>query len=341
MLDWATATSRQTCTHRELCLQELCQQLHRAGYNFNPEPNFGNVPVQRKADLSAVLLSRTVGGLSKESNPFPLPPHRDEFTPVAPGADDSTASRRSSSRSKSQVISYFLFLIHRWHHDDNVCILPLFQADIEGSQGPEQSWHMDGDADGIILLLSMMSIDPTYHGVFLYSGSCMYEIRKLRDTYYKLFCEQFQSVPSLRGDGRLLKDVMPGDYEAEKLATAWTLWTQFKLHEKGYARPWRRAYIKLDEFMIYVGSMSVVHFGARYPMRFGNDALQPCDASLWNLRLHLYIGDFVVPGAAGVVRDAAAQLDTQDIVSDPVLQAGLPYLVEGLSRSRDGFVFMK
>jgi hypothetical protein len=191
---------------------------------------------------------------------------------------------------------------------------------------------MDGASNAIILLMSMMCNDPAYVGVFLHSGKCVYEIRQLEKENYTLFCEQFQSVPSPLGNGTLLKDVMPGDSEAEKLATAWTLWTQHKLFEKdpSYTRPWQRAYIKLDEFMIFVGSMSVVHFGARYPMRFGDDALQPCKPNLWNLRLHLYIGDF---------GEAEAQLDTLDIVSHPVFQAALPYLVEGLSRLRRNFVF--
>ena len=219
--------------------------------------------------------------------------------------------------------------------------LPECQVEAVGRQGPDQSWHLDGDFDAIILLMNMMCNDPTYLGVFLYSGPCMYAIRKLRDEHYTAFCEQFETMKSVTEDGKFLKDVMPGVSKAEKLATAWSLWTQFKLHDMGFAKPWRRAYIKLDEFMIYVGSMSVVHFGARYPMRFGDSALEPCQFNLWNLRLHLYIGDFtVVSSDQGQRRadDVAAQLTTVDLVSHPVFQAGLSYLVEGLSRS-GGYTF--
>lgn len=171
-----------------------------------------------------------------------------------------------------------------------------------------------------------MCREPTHVGVFLFSGSCLYELRKIEDEFYDSFCAEFHQTKSKVYPEKLLKDVMPGESEAEKLATAWGLFARDKLHGQGLSTPWKRVYVRLPEFGMLVASFAVLHFGARYPMIFGRDF--NCHPNLWNMRLHVYVGNSVIASEDPQKRTELSkiQLDTINLVQDKILQAALPYM---------------
>ena len=99
-----------------------------------------------------------------------------------------------------------------------------------------------------------------------------------------------------------MKDKMKGTDDVEKLERAWRIYSRWRLTALGFGDEWKRAYLELDEFDLFMGSFSVFHFGARFPLFFGDDALLHVPADWYNLRLHLYSGDKDVPAGQSNVR---------------------------------------
>lgn len=126
---------------------------------------------------------------------------------------------------------------------------------------------------------------------------------------------------AISADGKLLADAMKGIRKEEKLDMAWNLYAQEKLTEAGFAGKWERAYIELDEFELVLGSMSVYHFGARYPCFSPVESI-PVD--WWHLRLHLYCGNKQVLASESVT--LAAEEIKGHVVEEKVAEATVDLL---------------
>jgi hypothetical protein len=137
---------------------------------------------------------------------------------------------------------------------------------------------------GLLVLLNM-NRGKAYLGTYLRSGGCIHFLKELVRTEYERFRVEFMSVRL--PDGKLLSQEMRGRDPAENLDVAWKLYAEEKLKGSGFADTWERAYIELDEFELALGSMSVYHFGARWPC-FSKD--EPIPLDWWHLRLHIYCG---------------------------------------------------
>jgi hypothetical protein len=137
---------------------------------------------------------------------------------------------------------------------------------------------------GLLVLLNM-NRGKAYLGTYLRSGGCVHFLKELVRTEYERFRVEFMSVRL--PDGKLLSQEMRGRDPAENLDVAWKLYAEEKLKGSGFADTWERAYIELDEFELALGSMSVYHFGARWPC-FSKD--EPIPLDWWHLRLHIYCG---------------------------------------------------
>ena len=135
------------------------------------------------------------------------------------------------------------------------------------------------------MLVNLMP-GKSYLGIFLGSGGCINAMRKLIEDEYDDFERVFESD---------LARQMKGTDDVEKLERAWRIYSRCRLAEQGFGRKWKRAYLQLDEFDLFMGSYSVFHFGARFPLFFGDDALRQVPLDWYNLRLHLYSGDKNVP----------------------------------------------
>ncbi len=135
------------------------------------------------------------------------------------------------------------------------------------------------------MLLNMMK-GKAYFGTYLKSGGCIFFLKALVRKEFKAFESAFKAARSPYGG--LLSDAMNGDNFEQKLDMAWNLYAQKKLGEAGFTDKWERAYIELDEFELVLGSMSVYHFGARYPCF---SSVEPISVDWWHLRLHLYCGN--------------------------------------------------
>jgi hypothetical protein len=114
------------------------------------------------------------------------------------------------------------------------------------------------------VLLNMMK-GKAYLGTYLKSGGCVFFLKALVRKEFKAFESAFEAFRL--SDGRFLSAAMDGKKLDQKLDMAWNLYAQEKLRDAGFASKWERAYIELDEFELALGSMSVYHFGARYPQR--------------------------------------------------------------------------
>jgi hypothetical protein len=102
-------------------------------------------------------------------------------------------------------------------------------------------------------------------------GTCQDKVRALsRRIYVCSFARRQAAFPEHAGTG-------PRRKPRGKL----------KGSSSGFADTWERAYIELDEFELALGSMSVYHFGARWPC-FSKD--EPIPLDWWHLRLHIYCG---------------------------------------------------
>ena len=116
-----------------------------------------------------------------------------------------------------------------------------------------------------------------------------------------------------------LANTMNGHSYQESLDMAWGLYARKKLADKGFNRDWERVYIELDEFEGFLGSMSVFHFGARYPC-FSQK--KPIPSDWWHLRLHLYIGNQQVRPQEVVDEGKATQKAAKSlhVVVEPVAE---------------------
>jgi hypothetical protein len=128
-----------------------------------------------------------------------------------------------------------------------------------------------------------------YVGVYLNSGGCINALKKLVSTDYTTFEAQFRTA--VTDDSKLLQECMKGGTYEENLAMAWDAYAEAKLKELGFAERFKRVYIELDEFEMFLGSMSVFHFGARYPCFVPLEDMPP---GAWHLRWHLYTGNMLV-----------------------------------------------
>ena len=153
---------------------------------------------------------------------------------------------------------------------------------------PDQASHLDALIGGIIVLLNMMP-GMAYVGVHLNSGGCIHALKHLVRRDYTEFCRQFAAAMTV--DDRLLQDAMKGRSYQEKLDMAWELYACEELAKLGFTEKFKRAYVELQEFEMFLGSMAVFHFGARYPCFCGQE---PIPLDWWHLRLHLYIGSRLV-----------------------------------------------
>jgi hypothetical protein len=163
-------------------------------------------------------------------------------------------------------------------------------------------------------MLMLMNLMPgkSYLGIYLGSGGCINAMRKLIEEEYDDFESAFKSD---------LKQGMKGTDEEEKLERAWRIYSRWRLAELGFAAEWKRAYLELDEFDLFMGSYSVFHFGARFPLFFGDDALRQVPVHWYNLRLHLYSGDKNVPaGQSGFCQNGHVQAVQNDTIplEDPI-----------------------
>ena len=145
------------------------------------------------------------------------------------------------------------------------------------------------------------------------SAGFIHPLKKLARDEFKPFRLAFSEFPCPGDlDGRKLIDVMPGSHAQLKLRAAWRLYAVRRLSQQGIdIRPWKRAYIEIAEGVTVISSMSVFHFGPRFPLYFDN---RPVPDDLWHLRLHMYIGSKLRPRLEG---DSGALLDeVQDATVD-------------------------
>ena len=170
----------------------------------------------------------------------------------------------------------------------------------------DQHGHLDALVRGMLMLVNLMP-GKSYLGIFLGSGGCINAMRTLIEEEYDAFESAFQSN---------LKQGMEGTDDEEKLERAWRIYSRGRLEEQGFGDKWKRAYLELDEFDLFMGSYSVFHFGARFPLYFGDDALRPVPKDWYNLRLHLYSGDKDVPaGQSNVQLNGHSQAVQNDTIS--------------------------
>ena len=166
----------------------------------------------------------------------------------------------------------------------------------------------------MIVLLNMMP-GFAYLGVHLNSGGCIHALKNLIRRDYKEFCQQFVSAKAV--DGRLLSDAMKGRSYQENLDMAWELYACDELAKQGFTKKFQRAYIELGEFEMFLGSMAVFHFGARYPCFCGQE---PIPLDWWHLRLHLYIGSQLVRVEDAIADDRNFLKDAKNknVIDDPI-----------------------
>jgi len=171
-----------------------------------------------------------------------------------------------------------------------------------------------------------------YVGVYLNSGGCINALKKLVRADHEAFEAQFKVA--VTDDGQLLRTCMKGETYDENLAMAWDAYAETKLKELGFAESFKRVYIELDEFEMFVGSMSVFHFGARYPCLTPLEDMPP---GAWHLRWHLYTGnmlvrvneafeesrEFLEASKGKVVTDEPVYMNTIDLFRLPDHQRGL------------------
>ena len=166
----------------------------------------------------------------------------------------------------------------------------------------------------MIVLLNMMP-GFAYLGVHLNSGGCIHALKILIKRDYKEFCRQFDSAKVV--DGRLLRDAMKGQSYQENLDMAWELYACDELAKQGFTKKFQRAYVELEEFEMLLGSMAVYHFGARYPCFCGRE---PIPLNWWHVRLHIYIGNKLVPveDAVSTDKEFLKSVKNKNVASDPI-----------------------
>lgn len=181
-------------------------------------------------------------------------------------------------------------------------------------EGPDQCSHLDALIGGMIVLLNMMP-GFAYLGVHLNSGGCIHALKNLVRRDYQEFCQQFASAKAV--DGQQLSDAMKGRSYQENLDMAWELYAYGELAKQGFTKKFQRAYVELEEFEMLLGSMAVYHFGARYPCFCGRE---PIPLNWWHVRLHIYIGNKLVPveDAVSTDKEFLKSVKNKNVASDPI-----------------------
>jgi hypothetical protein len=180
---------------------------------------------------------------------------------------------------------------------------------------PDQHSHLDALIGGIIVLLNMMP-GMAYLGIHLNSGGFINALENLVRQDYEEFSGQFREAKTV--DGKDLHGAMKGRSYQENLDTAWDLYAREKLALLGFTENFKRVYLELEEFEMFLGSMSVYHFGARYPCFSGQE---PIPLDWWHVRLHLYIGQRRVPVEKAVadsdefLKDSKGKAIVEDLVA--------------------------
>ena len=181
-------------------------------------------------------------------------------------------------------------------------------------EGPDQCSHLDALIGGMIVLLNMMP-GFAYLGVHLNSGGCIHALKNLVRRDYQEFCQQFASAKAV--DGQQLSDAMKGRSYQENLDMAWELYAYGELAKQGFTKKFQRAYVELEDFEMLLGSMAVYHFGARYPCFCGRE---PIPLNWWHVRLHIYIGNKLVPVEDAISTDEEflKSVKNKNVASDPI-----------------------
>ena len=174
-----------------------------------------------------------------------------------------------------------------------------------------------------------------YFGMYLFSGGAVHFVKMLKkDGVYKQFCDKFPSVRSAKDPTKFLRDTflegsssipfssamlellltlkmtVSGASYAEKLATAWACYVQRRLHAAGFRNEWVRIYAEVLEFYFIVGSLSLVHFGPRFPLLFGG--VGPTEED-WSVRLHRYITDDIYRVNEEVEKETGHRFDSEEV----------------------------
>ena len=307
--------------------QTLVSTLHDLLQVANPESDAKRVC---QASDSALLLSTTkmLDDLLNTNNfTFPVgmqkqPPVYDNVPPPVaerlPAAKKLRMSKRGKAApakeaptdSTSTAVPSVLVV-----HVQRVC-LNLLHGQGVGRIAGEQDTHLDGLTDAIF---SVTNLTPGlwYTGAVLNSAGFIHPLKKLAREEFVPFRREFNEFPC-PGDpsGRKLIDAMPGSDARLKLRAAWRIYAVRRLSQLGIVeRPWKRAYIEMAEGVTAICSMSLLHFGPRFPLYFDN---RPVPDDLWHLRLHMYIGSKLRPcleGEEGALLDPV-QDSTVDIYDD-------------------------
>ena len=172
------------------------------------------------------------------------------------------------------------------------------------------------------MLVNLMP-GKSYLGIFLGSGGCINAMRELIEVEYDDFESAFKSD---------LARQMKGTDDVEKLERAWRIYSRWRLEALGFGAEWKRVYLELGEFDLFMGSFSVFHFGARFPLYFGDDAFLPVPSDWYNLRLHLYSGDKYVPAGQSNVQLRGHK---QPVQNDTIaLEDPMPWFDPGTETSK-------
>jgi hypothetical protein len=150
---------------------------------------------------------------------------------------------------------------------------------------PDQASYLDALIPGMIILANRMHC-MAYIGVHHNSGWSIHTLKHIIKTEYEAFATEFKVVKT-REIMYLANAIMGCSYQ-ESLESLDMAWGLQKASREGFNSDWERVYIELDEFKLFLGYMSVFHFGVLYPC-FSQKELIPSD--WWHLQLHLYISN--------------------------------------------------
>jgi len=190
---------------------------------------------------------------------------------------------------------------------------------------PDQDFHLDADAKGLFTWLNCTPChlnrtqkNKSYLGVYLNSSRCISAIRNLHGLHYTKFESEFRNY-MVNGNTPLHQAMRGRGSECDKLAMAWATFVKDKLgNDERYT--WKRAYLELEEFDGIIAGLSVVHFGARYPLLFGADCESDRIPESTHVRLHSYVGRRIDES-----RDDP-QATTVDLRRHPVYQSALQFI---------------
>lgn len=327
-------------------LQVLQNRLHDLLNLANPESAGQKGP--RDAQDAAFLLS-TTGILESnldddgfDSYTFPIemqgkqPPSYDKI----PALEQAQKGKRKKSMKQSQASNkapspppYALSLMSK----GSSC-LDLLHAQPKakiGNISGEQDAHLDGLIDAIFALMSLTRGRGSL-GIVLNSAEWIYALKNLSREEFVPFRQEFYDF-LCPGDpeGRKLIDMMPGKDKKLKLRAAWRLYAVRKLSAQGYVeKQWKRAYVEMEEGVMAICSMSLLHFGTRFPLYFDN---RPVPDNLWHLRLHMYVGSKLRPRLEGEgalldqVQDSTVDIHDYRDESDWISAAQHFYRINGIT----------